>query len=94
MSEALHPLPPALLDILTNFASLRDQVLGVTVHYPELGKRRPFRSLGDVMAYEAGYLAFDANTAGPQIKTPFAHCWWDAAAEHDAKGDEDGGVTA
>lgn len=53
-----------------------------TIHHPACGDtRRSYLSAGDAMAYEAGFLAFDARKPMPiPPTTPFAHGWIDAAA--------------
>jgi hypothetical protein len=78
------PLPAVLMDILTGYNAQHQTVQKLTVYYPTVGRKdRPFQSLGDAAAYEAGYRAFDPRTAGPQITTPYSRGWWDAAAKYD-----------
>lgn len=47
----------------------------------------PYRSLGDAMAYEAGWLSYSPDAPAPAVRTPFADGWWDAfaASERDAE---------
>lgn len=71
--------------VLSQFMGMQDVVKNATLHYPTVGRRRPFRSQGCAAAYEAGFLAFQPGDAPPQYRTPFADGWCDAAAHWDAQ---------
>lgn len=82
--SALHPL---FVEILQPSLNVTAMLKKAETHTATVGHRRPYRSLGDAMAYEAGYLAFDSETPGPTFRTPFADGWADARADHEG-GDE------
>ena len=73
-------LHPVFADILKMFERQPEPIAERTLHRPLVGNTgRAYRSLGDAMAYEAGYMAFDPDKAMPMFRTPFADGWADAA---------------
>lgn len=78
MSIEFAPMPPVLPAPIGSRPQASAQV-----HFPMVGRRRPYRSAGDAMAYEAGWLEFSDGDKPPPHKTPFADGWHDAAADHD-----------
>ena len=82
-STGLHPV---MAEVMARHFGMTVTGAAPQAHYPEVGRRRPYRSLGDAMAYEAGYRAFDPGKPAPTLRTPFADGWADAAA--DAKGEQ------
>lgn len=78
---------PVFADILAMFSRQPEVIAECALHRPLVGNAsRAYRSLGDAMAYEAGYRAFDPGKPAPTLRTPFADGWADAAA--DAKGEQ------
>lgn len=71
---------PVFADILAMFDRKPEVIAECALHRPLVGNTgRAYRSLGDAMAYESGYMAFDAAKAMPMFRTPFADGWSDAA---------------
>ena len=83
-STGLHP---AMAEVMARHFGMAVTGAAPQEHYPEVGRRRPYHSLGDAMAYEAGWLAYSPDAPGPAVRTPFAEGWWDAfaASERDAE---------
>lgn len=78
MSENLHPL---FAEILRPVLRATEDVKAAEVFYPSVGNlKRPYRSVGDAFAYEAGYLHYRDGAPAPERKTPYADGWWDAFA--------------
>lgn len=77
---------PVFADILAMFDRKPEVIAECALHRPLVGNTgRAYRSLGDAMAYESGYMAYDAAKAMPMFRTPFADGWSDAAAEAGAQ---------
>ncbi len=80
-------LHPVFADILKMFERKPDPIAECTLHRPLVGNTgRAYRSLGDAMAYESGYLAYDPDKPAPTWRTPFADGWADRAAADAAAG--------
>jgi len=71
---------PVFADILAMFSRQPEVIAECALHRPLVGNAaRAYRSLGDAMAYESGYMAYDHDKAMPMFRTPFADGWADAA---------------
>lgn len=71
---------PVFADILAMFDRKPEVIAECALHRPLVGNTgRAYRSLGDAMAYESGYMAYDSKKAAPTWRTPFADGWADAA---------------
>ena len=79
-------LHPVMAEVMAMHCGM-DVTPAPQAHYPEVGRRRPDRRLGDAMAYEAGWLSYSPDAPAPAVRTPFADGWWDAfaASERDAE---------
>lgn len=73
-------LPPVFDAVLSSITGTQETIQRCTTYFPNVGVRRPYRSLGDAMSYESGYMAYDRTKAAPTWRTPFADGWADAAA--------------
>ncbi len=83
-ATGLHPI---FGRIVSDFMALSAYAApsNLQAHYPEVGRRRAYRSLGDAMAYEAGFLAYSQDADAPAERTPFADGWWDAFAAEESR---------
>lgn len=100
MNPAVHP---AFAEALASITSLHGRVAELNLHrpvyFPTVGDlTRRFTSLGDVMAYESGWISYIPGDRAPQANTPFYDGWCHAFATHERhamdslhQSDDDGG---
>lgn len=83
-STGLHPV---MAEVMARHFGMTVTGAAPQAHYPEVGRRRPYPSLGDAMAYEAGWLSCRLDGIAPTGRDAFADGWWDAfaASERDAE---------
>lgn len=79
---SLHPI---FAGVLSDFAAAAPVAASLTTHYPQVGRRRPYRSMGDAMSYEAGFLAYSEDSIAPAERTPFSDGWWDAFSAQESR---------
>ena len=83
-APGLHPVFGEIVGRFMSMTTAGDTP-PLDVHYPEVGRRRPYRSMGDAMAYEAGWLAFSLDSVAPTERTPFYDGWWDAFSAQESR---------
>lgn len=72
-------LPPVFDAVLSSITGAQETIQRCMVYHPVVGRRRTFHTLGDVCAYEAGFINFDRSKNDPRPGTSFALGWSDAA---------------